>query len=724
LSIVKDILKQLNTAQQSAVAQVKGPVLVLAGAGSGKTRVLTHRLAYLIAQEGVRPEQILAVTFTNKAAGEMALRARELLNLPAVAKRFTGFALATPAIGTFHSVCARILREDIGALGALWNGNYTIFDGADVRKAIKQVLSEAQISLTDFNPRIIAKLLDQAKMRLVEPEQFLDEFKDDLPPPVLKIVQQIYGHYQNYLAEVNALDFSDLLFKTVLLLRDYPLIRQKYQNRWQYILVDEYQDTNYAQYEFCRLLAAGHQNLFVVGDDYQSIYGFRGANLDNILNFTRDYPKTKTFLLEQNYRSTQSILNLANAVIAKNRHQNKKVLWTENPRGVLPQIVEVEDERAEAEFVISQIAKLTGKSKSTESEESEKRQTQELEYEYEDQEQCQKPGRGGILDRVMASRRGERPSARLNISRSRPVRLDGINLNTFVVLYRTNAQSRALEEVLLDWNVPYKIIGGVRFYERQEIKDLLAYLRLLANHRDLVSLERVINIPPRGIGPKTWQYLATWLRNNNFDFAGAKQFFGSEVARGMAGPAKKVLPFFTLWSALSGELDKLSVAEMIIQIAESSGYFEHLKATQLNFTEREENIRELASAAVRYSTGRGLEALRGFLEEIALVSDIDSLNDQSQALTLMTIHSAKGLEFETVFMVGLEQGLLPHASATLNPAELEEERRLCYVGITRARERLYLTHTRQRQLYGALIYPQVSEFVAGVDRKIVEWVRE
>lgn len=627
------ILDQLNFEQQKAVRAIDGPVLVLAGAGSGKTRTLIHRIAYLISHHKVSPRQILGVTFTNKAAEEMRERIKKLVSSP-------------PLIGTFHSVCARILREDISILG--YGSNFTIFDANDQQSALKQVLTQLQLSAKDFNPKIIAKIIEKAKREMIGPDEFkLEDSFDDR-------IERVYQRYQKYLQEINALDFGDLLFKVNDLWRKYPSILEKYQKRWHYVLVDEYQDTNLAQYEFCRLIALRHQNLFVVGDDYQSIYSFRGADLTNILNFNRDYPQARVILLEQNYRSTKSILNLANIIIKKNKAQKEKVLWTLNKKGVLPQVLEVEDEQEEAEFIINKVASKT-------------------------------------------------------------------NLNNFVVLYRTNAQSRALEEAMLYHNVPYRIIGGIKFYDRKEIKDILAYLRVLGNPRDFINLGRIINTPGRGIGPATLREFFRYMRNEKLDIIQTSLSLSNQKPAELSDNIyKKVRPFCLLMRDLIKKLPNLTVSQLIGTAAQTSNYLDYLKSAEENFEERLENIKELKTVAGRFSGIKGQKGLQSFLEEIALMTDIDALDERQNAVTLMTVHAVKGLEFDHVFIAGMEQGLFPHSASLFDRAELEEERRLCYVGITRARQSLYLIHARGRTIYGSTNYQEPSEFIADLDDDVVE----
>lgn len=636
-----EILQKLNSQQRAAVTTVEGPVLILAGAGSGKTRALTHRIAYLIGEKKVAPYHILAVTFTNKAAGEMKERVMKLLG---------GKSLGLPTIGTFHSVCARILRQEIEGLG--FRRQFVIYDDSDTLSAIKKCLLNLEIDPKEFNPRAIRELISSAKNDLISPAQY----EAGAAGLIQETAARVYFRYQKFLKDNNALDFDDLLAKTVELFQKFPELLEKYRHHWRYVMVDEYQDTNKAQYVFVNLLAQQHQNLCVVGDDWQSIYSWRGADIRNILEFEKDYPTAKVVLLEQNYRSTKNILSAAQEVIAANVNKKDKALWTENGAGEKVRLYEASDERDEARY---------------------------------------------IIDRVREYQRQGHPN------------------RSIAVLYRTNAQSRALEEALLRSAIPYNIIGSLKFYERKEIKDVLAYLRLVASGSDFISLARIINEPSRGVGEKTLAHLDR-LAGQIGLMPALKKMAGS----GAVADATGALPWRLPPRAKSGLTDLLSllsqarryladhtVSELIDLVAVSSGY----KKMILDGTEegeaRWENIQELKTVAGKYDATRGAESLEKFLEEVALVQDLDRLDESADAITLMTVHSAKGLEFPMVFIAGMEEGLFPHARSYLDPAALEEERRLCYVGMTRAKQRLFLTYAVSRRLYGAVQFNLPSQFL-------------
>lgn len=699
------ILQQLNPVQQQVARAQIGPILVLAGAGSGKTRVLAHRIAYLIGEHQVLPEQILAVTFTNKAAEEMRGRVAKLLGQP-------GGRQIGPLVGTFHSVCVRILRQDVGALGIPQNSNFTIYDTDDSEKSIRAVLEKMRLSTQDWPVRWLRGIIEQVKSASVNRDEYWASLeRSDVTSDRLAILRQIFTQYESYLAEANAFDFQDLLSKTVELWQAAPAVLRAYQQRFRHVLVDEYQDTNHQQNQFCRLLACGHRSLFVVGDDYQSIYSFRGANINHILNFTKDWTGAQLFLLEQNYRSTQQILDLANVVIKKNQQLKPKVLWTSNQPGPKPWLIEVDNEQAEAEFIIRRISGSADQT--TVSAEA----NPEAEYVYDEDEPV------GILDRVLAARRLERADQPAKPSRAAITLPENWpELNRYVVLYRTNAQSRALEEALMQYNVPYRLIGGVRFYDRREIKDLLAYLRVLANPRDLISLKRIVNLPPRGIGPKTFNQLMLALAAVDYNFS---RLTSSALWQSFSvGQRTKLLGFADIIKKLQSGLPELTVSTLIRLILKDSGYIVYLKQTEANFEERQENLNELQVVAERFASEPGIAGLRHFLEDTALHSDIDNWDPNAPALTLMTVHAAKGLEFPVVFMVGLEQGLFPHSGAQQKQADLEEERRLFYVGVTRAEQELYLLYARSRNRYGTVVFPDPSEFIRGLGEEMVESVIE
>lgn len=715
---MRDLSANLNDQQREAVTVSLGPVLVLAGAGSGKTRVLTYRIAYLLSEKLFSPGEILALTFTNKAAGAMRERIEKLLNIPSlrglrqdVGGRSNLNEIATlPSVarndvthltmGTFHSVCARILRAEIEKLppSAIppdlrsqqgekergYSRNFVIYDADDSARLVKQIVMELGIS-ERIRPQVFGYYISAAKNRLLEPRALaLDK------PFLEESLQEVYELYQKRLQEHNAVDFDDLLRLVCELFSRDQTVLKKYQERFKYVLVDEYQDTNHAQYVMLRLLVKKHRNLFVVGDDAQSIYGFRGANMQNILDFKKDYPKARVIMLEQNYRSTQNILDAATEVIKLNPMQYEKKLWTENRSGTKLHFYEAADEMDEGRFVLRQILAK-----------SEARESEELSYESEETP---------ILNRFFQNR------PRQYFPQVRSTDLPG-DLNERVILYRTHAQSRPFEEVLLSAGVPYQIVGGIKFYERKEIKDVLAFLRLLANPRDLVSLERVINLPARGIGAAGFKTLAKAFAKYDYNFgrlslnlddlalppkavAGAKDFFGM--------------------LATSAKLSKTkSATEQMNFLLTRSGYKDSLLDGSPEGATRWENIEELFNVAARYKNLPWAPGVQAFLEEVALMTDLDSMEEEGNKLTLMTLHSAKGLEFNQVFLVGLEEGLLPHSRSLLSPQELAEEIRLAYVGMTRARQQLFLSYARQRQTYGELKRSTPSRILKAIPKRLL-----
>ncbi len=616
------ILQGLNPKQIEAVTTIEGPVLILAGAGSGKTKALTHRVAYLIQEKKVSPYNILVVTFTNKAAEEMINRVAPLLGNSKFEIRNSKLPkYKLPWAGTFHSICVKILREEISALG--FRRFFTIYDEDDSLSAIKHSMSALEINPKEYNPKAIKNFISGAKNELLDPQKYQKYAQGYFGEVVLKV----YWQYQKDLKIANALDFDDLIMKTVGIFQKYPAVLRKWQKIFAYILVDEYQDTNHAQYVLIKLLAQNHQNLFVIGDDFQAIYSFRGANFRNILDFEKDYPKAKIIKMEQNYRSTKKIISAASKVIEKNILRSEKSLWTDNEEGLPAIIFEAENETQEVDFILDEIKALS------------------------------------------------------HIG----------NLNQFVILYRTNAQSRIFEEGLLQRNIPYRLIGALRFYERKEIKDILAYLKLIANPEDRVSLRRIINVPPRGIG-KVTQKEKVKSKNEN----------------------PKILKFYQMIDEFRIKVKKIKLPELIDSILEKTGYREWLLDGTEEGEMRLENIEELKSVAKKAKN------LEEFLENVSLVSDIDSYDRQAKAVTLMTLHNAKGLEFPIVFITGMEEGLFPHARSMMEPAELEEERRLCYVGMTRARLRLYFTFAHARLIYGGLQANQPSRFLADIPEELVE----
>ena len=634
-----DLLDSLNPVQRQAVQHTEGALLLLSGAGSGKTRVITHRIAYLIRHHGISPFNILAVTFTNKAAGEMKTRLENLVG------EGTSKLLW---VSTFHSSCARILRRDIERLG--YSRSFTIYDTADQLTLIKEILKALKFREEQNNPRAVLSTISNAKNALMTPEIFAstaDGFFEQQ-------VAQIYRVYQTFLRENNALDFDDLIMLTVELLESCPDVLEYYQNKFRYILIDEYQDTNHSQYRLVRALAQKHKNICVVGDDDQAIYSWRGADIKNILDFERDYPNTTILRLEQNYRSTQNILGAAYEIVRHNRRRKDKKLWTENQTGELITCYEAQDENDEAGHVIQEIERW----------------------------------------------------------RSR-----GVKYGDCVIFYRINAQSRTFEDALRGANIPYQIVGNVRFYERMEIKDLLAYLRVIVNPADTISLRRIINVPRRGIGPTTIQRLENFAQAEGISLFDAVMR-ANRVSTLRYAAQEKVRAFAELIESFNADDSPVQAVEALL---DRSGYLDNLKQQNtIESQSRMENVRELITAAAEYEEREAEPTLVGFLEMITLVADIDNMDDKSDIVTLMTLHSAKGLEFPIVFMVGMEEGLLPHQRSFASEAELEEERRLCYVGITRAKEEIYLTHARSRRLFGQTDYRMPSRFIEEIPEELLK----
>jgi DNA helicase-2/ATP-dependent DNA helicase PcrA len=701
-------LSSLNEKQREAVTAPLGPVLVLAGAGSGKTRALAYRIAYLCNEGLVNPYNILALTFTNKAAKEMGERVRKIMNWQAVSsKQQTLSNSQLPHMGTFHSICAKLLRQEIHRLG--YTRGFTIYDSDDQGKVVKEIIGDLNVDKR-YNPNYFRGFISSAKNILQTPA----ELNIGLEPDMQNLVREVYSRYQNYLFHQNAVDFDDLLMLTVKIFQNFPEVLKKYQQLFSYILVDEYQDTNHAQYVFLYLLAQITHNLFVVGDDAQSIYGFRGSSIRNILSFEQDFPETKVVKLEQNYRSTKNILDVAQKVIELNPEQKKKTLWTENEAGKKIQIVEQEDESEEAQFVAKTIIKMVSPAAQG--------GVDELEYEPEE-----KPF--SILDHFLKK---AKKSSRMTIGFSSLPQLpkDHGSLNDFAILFRTHSQSRALEEVLIESAVPYQIIGGLKFYERKEIKDILAYLRLAINYRDLISLKRVINEPARGIGERSYQLLRDIITKESIAAAGKN----SDVARDLAefrakikeikfGPkiGKAVDEFFHLieqFSLLEPEESLSSLMRLIIKRTQYEAWLRD--GTDMGET-RWENVEELFNVTEKFQGMPWREGLEIFLEEVALIMEIDESQETKDVVTLMTLHSAKGLEFDTVFLVGLEEGILPHSRSLLNPSELSEEVRLAYVGLTRARKNLFLTFARRRRAFGNVQYNQPSRILRALPKDQVEY---
>lgn len=633
-----DILEGLNTAQADAVTTTTGPVLILAGAGSGKTKTLTHRIAYLISAEQVWPNEILAVTFTNKAAKEMRERLGVLLQQDSSSRGFM------PWMGTFHGICVRLLRQDGAAIGV--QPNYVIYDEDDRQGLIKQAMKQLSITDKQIKPRAVSSMISNAKNDLQTPE----EFAAAANYPFQMEVAKIYTQYEALRQAAGALDFDDLLIETVRLFRDQPEIRAKWKAQFKHILIDEYQDTNAAQYSIVKSLVGEDRNICVVGDDWQSIYSWRGADFTNILNFERDFPGAKVIKLEQNYRSTGAILEAAGNVITKNTQRSDKKLWTEADAGMPVQVHPVYDEGEEAYTVASRI---------------------------------------GVQVSMGARRYGD-----------------------FAVLYRANAMSYALERALLQQRIPYQIIGGVRFYDRKEIKDMIAYLRLLYQPNDRMSFSRIVNVPTRGIGATSLEKFLTWQANSGMDIVSA--LINVEQTSTVTPRAKKALVTLgELLRTLQAKTESATAPSDIIEyLIQKTGYRDYILDGTPQAEEREANLGSLISDAKAFAE------LPDFLEEVALMSSVDTDGD-TQKVTLMTMHAAKGLEFLVVFLVGMEEGIFPHSRVyEAGPAELEEERRLCYVGMTRAREELHLSYAQSRLQFGQRGYNQPSRFLADMGHEI------
>lgn len=638
------LLDALNEPQRQAVMATDGPLLILAGAGSGKTRVLTHRTAYLIEECGVNPYNIMAITFTNKAAGEMRERIDQMV----------GYGSESIWVCTFHSTCVRILRRYIDRLG--FGTNFTIYDSDDQKTLMKDICKRLEIDTKMYKEKMFLSAISSAKDELIDPIEFETRAAGDY---VKRKQAQVYREYQQALKQNNALDFDDLIMKTVELFKLDKEVLASYQDRFRYIMVDEYQDTNTAQFELIRLLALKYQNLCVVGDDDQSIYKFRGANIYNILNFEHHFPDATVIKLEQNYRSTQNILDAANAVIANNQGRKEKRLWTDNGAGDKITFEQLDTAAEEADFVARDIARRVRKG----------------EYQYKD---C-------------------------------------------AILYRTNAQSRLFEERFITANIPYKIFGGVNFYARKEVKDLLAYLKTIDNGQDDLAVRRIINIPKRGIGAASINKVALYAQEQEISFYDA--LCVAEQVPGLGKAAAKIRPFVLFIQSMKAKAKLLSVADLLQEVIETTGYVRELEAEGTDEAEaRIENIDELISKAVDYAEGEEAPTLNGFLENVALVADIDSFDENSDYVVLMTLHSAKGLEFPNVYLAGLEDGLFPsYMSITSDnsQAEIEEERRLAYVGITRAKKNLTITSARVRMVRGQTQYGKVSRFVREIPSELL-----
>ncbi|MDP3995497.1 MAG: UvrD-helicase domain-containing protein [bacterium] len=721
---MQNLLTELNERQQEAVQATEGPVLVIAGAGSGKTKTLTHRIAYLITEKKIKPHQILSVTFTNKAADEMRNRAAALLGAkPNQWRTWSGFG-SGPALGTFHAICVRILRQESGRAG--FKREFAIYDAAEQKSSIKKVMYNEGVSPKDVNPSAILGIISRAKNELLTPKQFANQADG----PFEELAAGLYEHYQEYLKENQAMDFDDLLFNTVALFKGHPEVLASYQKRWPYIMIDEYQDTNQSQYEWARLLAGKTQNIFVVGDDWQGIYSWRGANIRNILEFEKDYKGGRTILLEQNYRSTVPIVALGNTIIAGNETRMKKKLWTERSEGDTPQVWQVENESREAEKILEIICELEGLAPPA-PKLPDQEQEDEVTYDYAAEGASGAPGGSSILDQIMkgfkaGKKKYRQGDMRLQTSRIIPFDMGTKNItwNSYVALYRTNAQSRVLEEAMLKYGVPYRLVGGIRFYDRKEVKDTIAYLKFLMNPNDILALERIINEPARGIGNKTMERVYTQAREEGKDIMTC--VLESEAIEGLAQNRLDLFKeFMDVFSRAQESLPEMHVSEAIDFVLKRTGYIDALKALGNDGESKLENVAELKSVAKKFASLKGSEGIQAFLEDVALVSDQDTFDPESgQAITLMTLHAAKGLEFKNVFMVGMEEGLLPHANSIMDPQQLEEERRLCYVGITRARDRLFMLLARQRTIYGSVSITTPSRFIAELGNEYVEFLED
>ncbi len=645
---MQDILKGLNDKQYEAVVNTEGPCLVIAGAGSGKTKVLTHKIAYLIGEKGAKPWDILAITFTNKAANEMKERIAKLV----------GDDAKDIWMGTFHSICVRILRRFIDRIG--FDSSFIIFDTSDQRTLVKNCMKDLAIDDKLFNDRSVLSEISNAKNEMLEPEQYTARTNSDFRK---EKIATVYELYQKRLKENNAIDFDDIINYTIKILMENPDVLEYYANKFKYVLVDEYQDTNKAQFTLVTLLASKNGNITVVGDNDQGIYSFRGADISNILNFERDFPGTKIIKLEQNYRCTGNILKAANSVIKNNEVKYKKELWTENEEGNLPNVYQADNEYDEATYIVTQIEHLK----------------REEYYKYSD----------------------------------------------FAILYRMNTQSRAIEDILRRENVPYKIVGGLKFYERKEIKDIIAYLRLIQNSADNLSLKRIINEPKRGIGKTSLDKVEAIANQNETSMY---EVIKHADQYGLNRVYLNSREFINVIEELKDKKDKLVISELIKTTLKKTGYIKALEEENtIEAENRIENLEEFLTVAIEFEEEYIEEeenALSQFLEGITLSSDIDNVEETEDSVTLMTLHSAKGLEFPVVFLVGMEEGIFPGYKSISEPKELEEERRLCYVGITRAKEHLYLTCSKQRTIFGSTSYNPVSRFLKEIPEDLLEGYKE
>jgi len=635
---MEKLLEGLNSEQVKAVTHLDGPVLIVAGPGSGKTRVLTHRVAYLIGQ-GIPAENILAVTFTNKAANEMKERIAKLVSSGASHNH------KVPTVGTFHSVCAKILRQEIEVLG--WKRDFVIFDDKDSLNMIKKIMADLSLSEDQFNPNAIQGLISQQKSELGSAQTFAANATDYFP----EIVAKIWTPYEERLKKNNAVDFDDLLLLPVKLFMENETLLEKYQEKFKYILVDEYQDTNHAQYTLIKLLAAKYRNLFVIGDESQNIYSWRGADFRNLLNFEKDYPEANVILLEQNYRSSQNILTAAHNIIIKNKFRKDKNLWTENADGQPITLFGANDEREEGSYIISEIRR----------------------------------------------HKKNKPSLRLA---------------DFTILYRTNAQSRAIEEAFLKAGLPYKVVGGLKFYDRKEVKDMIAYIRLVQNPKDSLAMERIINVPPRGFGKEIdCQELIDYGTENL-------------ITKATAQRTRAWKNFSDLMDGLRQSAENLPLSKLLKLIIEKTEYekFVKEKGKKEEGEERWDNLKELFSVTKKYDHLPPEEGRRTFLEEASLMSNQDEVDTEHNLVNLMTLHCAKGLEFPVVFIAGCEEGIFPHSRSLIDAWQMEEERRLCYVGVTRAKEKLYLIAAHARQLFGSTMVNPPSRFLYDIPSHLIEYI--
>lgn len=670
LSPLQSTLSTLNEAQQRAVRTVDGPLLIFAGAGSGKTRTLTHRIAYLMHERGVKPWNILAVTFTNKAALEMKHRLHSLLTehnsrdlnfennssmqlgsdpLSNIERHFH----TLPLVGTFHSLCVRILRRDIEKLGR--KRDFVIYDTIDSQSVMRQIIKDLGIDEKQFHYKAVLAQISQAKNELLSHQDYA---ATRVHNTYTRTIASLFAEYEKRLFESNALDFDALIFLTVRLFQEFTEVLDYYQDRYTHISVDEYQDTNFAQYQLIKLMSEKYRNLCVIGDNDQSIYSFRGADMRNILDFERDNPDATVIKLEQNYRSSKNIIQAADTVIAKNKDRPEKSMWTENPAGEKIQLIQLQDEREEADFIARQI-----------------------------QAQVQE---------------GE-----------------GVRYADFVLLYRTNAQSRMLEEALVRHAIPYRVIGGLKFYARREIKDILAYLHVIKNPYDLVAIQRIINVPSRKIGQKSLDHLQQFAESQHINFWETLQRVG-EVSGLSANARLKIAEFVNLIQHFRDLAQTLTVADLIEKLLRQSGYYEWLMDGTEEAKVRYENILELISVAQKYSGLEPWDSLSYFLEEVALVADADSIEEDANSVLLMTLHTAKGLEFPYVFIAGCEENIFPHVRSQLDEVQLEEERRLMYVGMTRAQKKLHLLYTCRRMLFGNVQINHPSRFLFDIPEELVE----